>query len=316
MEPPRQPRDMQALLRFAIQGTASEDPTTTTAPMSEERRLWLEEALRGLSVDVVQEISKALCILNPERVQSPEEDPQEMEEALETITDFADSIDTSNDFHKIGGFVILQPCLNSPHQGIRWRCAQLIACITQNNPYCQSHAVKEEGLLPILLKMLENDSCPEARIKALYAVSCMTRECAEAQEALMSCDGFSSLLRALQSSVEKLRVKAAFMLTCLCNENPVYKDTLCDMGFVEQFVALLQRERDSTHEHLLAALFSLTDGHAAAIAECRRSEFHLRELLENRIESSAGQEEFEEEVEYCRQLLAILFKGDSFEDDR
>ena len=51
----------------------------------------------------------------------------------------------------------------------------------------------------------------------------MTRECAEAQEALMSCDGFSSLLRALQSSVEKLRVKAAFMLTCLCNENPVYK---------------------------------------------------------------------------------------------
>ena len=77
-----------------------------------------------------------------------------------------------SDFHKIGGFVILQPCLNSPHQGIRWRCAQLIACITQNNPYCQSHAVKEEGLLPILLKMLENDSCPEARIKALYAVSC------------------------------------------------------------------------------------------------------------------------------------------------
>ena len=43
-----------------------------------------------------RQISKALCILNPERVQSPEEDPQEMEEALETITDFADSIDTSN----------------------------------------------------------------------------------------------------------------------------------------------------------------------------------------------------------------------------
>lgn len=115
------------------------------------------------------------------------------------------------------------------------------------------------------------------------------------------------------------------------------------MGFVEQFVALLQRERDSTHEHLLAALFALTNDHAAAIVECRRSEFHLRELLENRIESSAGQEEFEvltfcyfykyvqhsnryetvimllkhqEEVEYCRQLLAIIFKGDSFEDDR
>ena len=70
-------------------------------------------------------------------------------------------------------------------------------------------------------------------------------------------------------------------------------DTLCDMGFVEQFVALLQRERDSTHEHLLAALFALTNGHSAAIAECRRPEFLLRELLENRIESFVGQEEFE-----------------------
>jgi len=64
MEPPRQPRDMQALLRFAIQGTASEDPTTATAPMSEERRLWLEEALRGLSVDVVQEVSIVNDIIN------------------------------------------------------------------------------------------------------------------------------------------------------------------------------------------------------------------------------------------------------------
>ena len=138
---------------------------------------------------------QALCVLNPDRVQSPEEDPQEMEEALETITDFADSIDTSNgtitfyihlshrlrnviitdlpftDFHKIGGFVILQPCLNSPHEGIRWRCCQLIACITQNNPYCQLQTLKE-GLVPILLKMLESDSCSEARIKALYAISC------------------------------------------------------------------------------------------------------------------------------------------------
>jgi hypothetical protein len=49
-----------------------------------------------LSVDVVAEISKSLNILNPDRVESPEEDPQEMEEALEMITDFADSMDTAN----------------------------------------------------------------------------------------------------------------------------------------------------------------------------------------------------------------------------
>lgn len=75
------------------------------------------------------------------------------------------------DFHKIGGFFILIPCLNSPHDGVRWRCCQLIATISQNNPYCQQQ-VLVEGVLPILLKILENDSCVEARIKALYALSC------------------------------------------------------------------------------------------------------------------------------------------------
>ena len=97
MEPPRQPRDMQGLLRFALDGTASEDRTTDTPlAMTEERRQWLEEALRGLSVDVVAEITRSLNILSPDRVLSPEEDPQEMEEALESITDFVDSIDTAN----------------------------------------------------------------------------------------------------------------------------------------------------------------------------------------------------------------------------
>ena len=41
------------------------------------------------------------------------------------------------DFHKIGGFFILIPCLNSPHDGVRWRTCQLIGTLTQNNPYCQ-----------------------------------------------------------------------------------------------------------------------------------------------------------------------------------
>lgn len=56
------------------------------------------------------------------------------------------------------------------------------------------------------------------------------------------------------------------------------------MGFVEQFVALLQRDHDSTHEHLLAALLALTQGHPPSIEECRRSEFLFREFLDNRIE--------------------------------
>lgn len=63
------------------------------------------------------------------------------------------------------------------------------------------------------------------------------------------------------------------------------------MGFVEQFVALLQREHDPTHEHLLAALLALSHGHQPSIEECRRSEFLLREFLDNRIEMIADRDE-------------------------
>jgi hypothetical protein len=63
------------------------------------------------------------------------------------------------------------------------------------------------------------------------------------------------------------------------------------MGFVEQFVALLQRDHDSTHEHLLAALLALTHSHPPSIEECRRSEFLFREFLDNRIELIGDRDE-------------------------
>lgn len=81
---------------------------------------------------------------------------------------------TSIDFHKIGGFYILGPCLNSPHSGLRWRCGELIATLTQNNPYCQI-AVLSENILPILLKVVEDDGSEKTRVKALYATSCEFR---------------------------------------------------------------------------------------------------------------------------------------------
>ena len=132
------------------------------------------------------QIFNALCKLNPDRVQNPEENPREMEHALERISFFSMGEITFfhpfislqmlllllpfTDLHRVGGFVILQPCLNSPHEGIRRGCCQLIASITEDNPYRQLQALKE-GLLPILLKMIESDSCSEARFEALGAIS-------------------------------------------------------------------------------------------------------------------------------------------------
>jgi len=62
--------------------------------------------------------------------------------------------------------------LSSRHAELRWRSAELIATLTQNNPYCQN-AVLEVKLLPLLVKLLDSALEDEqVRIKALYAVSC------------------------------------------------------------------------------------------------------------------------------------------------
>ena len=60
----------------------------------------------------------------------------------------------------------------------------------------------------------------------------LTWECAEAQDAFVHCDG---LLRVLQSSIDKLKIKASFLLACLCNENPTFK------GLFTRFLLLLLR---------------------------------------------------------------------------
>lgn len=124
-----------------------------------------------MTVNVIEELHKCVKTLQNVIDLRPDDDPSEYEAAIETMSDFCDNADIANDFYKIGGFSIFGPCLNSPHSGIRWRIANLIAELTQNNPFCQEK-VLEAGYMPILLNMVDSDPHHQARIKALYAVSC------------------------------------------------------------------------------------------------------------------------------------------------
>ena len=57
-EPPRQPRDMQGLLKFCMEATKAEDapdnPESALSTMDMERRQWLEHAFQSMSVDVIK----------------------------------------------------------------------------------------------------------------------------------------------------------------------------------------------------------------------------------------------------------------------
>lgn len=136
-----------------------------------QKKKFLDKALSSLTVNIIEELQKAVQVLSNVINLRADDDSSEYENALERVADFVDNMDIANDFYKIGGFSIFQSCLNSSHSNIRWRIADIIAELAQNNPFCQDKLL-EAGVFPVLLSMIDTDSSEQARIKALYALSC------------------------------------------------------------------------------------------------------------------------------------------------
>lgn len=109
---PRQPSNLQALLRFAMEGndilnftnianflkffilaTKAEDPTHPSEfhEMDPERRQFLEQALKSLTVDVIEQLNKAMEVLITGTAGE-----EEQVNALEVVTSFVADIDTAN----------------------------------------------------------------------------------------------------------------------------------------------------------------------------------------------------------------------------
>ncbi|XP_054002299.1 hsp70-binding protein 1 isoform X1 [Hylaeus anthracinus] len=321
---PRQPRNLQGLLRFAAETANSQvqGPTTNDTrfnPMDEERRQFLEEAFSSLCCNVVEELQKGIKILSNVIDLGPEDDTSQHETALERIADYVDNTDIANDFYKIGGFSIFGPCLNSPHSSIRWRAADVIAELAQNNPFCQDRFL-ETGLFPILLNMIDTDPAEAARIKALYAVSCIVRENHMSLKYMDINDGYSVLLRAMQSSVKKLQIKSAFLLCSLCNKENIddLKLTLVNMGLVEQATGLLAIGGllPEIRDQLLNILDGLTNNDfLPALKECRRPELYLKSTLERCIKD-LKEEENSDQVDVCCRLLNKVFSEQDANEER
>ncbi|KAK1127650.1 hypothetical protein K0M31_003148 [Melipona bicolor] len=318
---PRQPTNLQGLLRFAMEATNSQNVTSNTQfqPMDEERQEFLKQTLSSLSCNVIEELQRAIKLLSNVIDLRPDDDTSEHESALERIADFVDNIDIANDFYKIGGFTIFGPCLNSPHSSIRWRAADLIAELAQNNPFCQEKFL-ETGLFPTLLNMIDTDPAETVRIKALYAVSCIVREHPISLTYMDLNDGYSVLLRAMQSPIKKLQIKSAFLLSSLCNKENVnnLKLSLVNMGLIEQVTGLLAIGDllPEIRDQLLNILDGLTnDDFVPALKECRRSELGLESTLERYIEDLKQEENFDQ-IGVCYRVLKKVFPDQDTNQER
>ncbi|EEB15449.1 Hsp70-binding protein, putative [Pediculus humanus corporis] len=323
---PRPPRNLQDLLRYSTEAAnlpGHESNENCLQTLSEEDRKFLENALKSMTLDIVEELLKHIKILQSANLIEGSVDSTKFEDALDSILDYVDNIDVANDFHKIGGFCIFKPCLQSIHSSIRWRGAELIAQLCQNNPYCQNK-VLESKLVPTLLQMIDSDIDDLVRVKALYAISCLARGSEEGLKEFIITDGFSVLLRALQTDVQKLNIKSAFLLTSICQWKPHVKDDLVNMGYVEQLIsqiAVFLQKYEEGHppslEHLLNALLAIVEDNSMAQEISRTPELRFKSLLDFIIKNSENKEEFNEENEYASKLSSIIFgECENTDEDR
>ena len=316
----RPPRDMPDLLKICMETAGARDSTRDDQPrpLDDDRRQWLAEALQSVTTDVVKEMIKGIEIIKTglsERTEDgklSEETVERIESAIDILIDYTGSLDNARDFHTIGGFDVFAPLLESDSDVLKCRACELLAEIVQNETKSQSYAL-DNNLLDILVRLLDTDPSESVRVKSLYAISCLIRDNDSAQEVFESrLDGLSVLLRAIDSSNplskdNKLRIKASFLMTSLCRRKPSVCDSLYELGVLTQLLGLLQGQHDSTHEHLLAALYAIVSTHNRSRDDCRRPDRGLKQFLKKRIEDLSGKEESLEESEYCRRLLEELF---------
>jgi len=313
--PPRQPRDLEGLLKFCMQVTASEDaPAAAVQEMDPDRRRWLEEAIAGMTVDVVKQLAEAIKILGGPAAFDPEaseDDLEEIEMAFEAVDDWCGNLDMANNFHKIDGFHVLKKVLNeSPHAMARACAANAAAEMAQNNPYCQENFVSD-GFLPVLLNLMEKDGQELVKLKSLYAISSIVRDYPAGTKAFLDLSGADSLLRTLQStSNPRLRAKACFFVAVVASEDDQAKAVFCQMGFARQLVAMLQFEEWdlSLHEQAARGLHTLLVANPAVQRDLVDSaELSFRTLVDKKISELESKGEAQDERDFFLAIKNMCF---------
>ncbi|XP_066255825.1 hsp70-binding protein 1 isoform X1 [Euwallacea similis] len=305
---PRQPRSLHGLLQFAMEATRAEDAPHDSPfmPMDEERKKWLEDAIKFMTIDVIQLLQKQIEVLQKVDQIKKNDNISQYEEAVETILDHVDHIDIACDFHKIGGFTVLYPCLKSLHPKIRAAGCELLAVLCQHNPYCQQ-VVLDNEFIPKLLNMIEKDEDVHVAVKALYALSAIVRHSEEGFGQFIHYNGPVVLLQALDRGDDKLITKATFLLSSLCSSQPDFKSRLVFLEYIPVLIVLILKERQSSHEHVMSLLAGLVEDNATALGECRNPKYDLQQVLKNYAQNYGEKPECLAKVQHCRRILYLVF---------
>ncbi|XP_077298416.1 hsp70-binding protein 1 [Arctopsyche grandis] len=313
---PRQPIDLQGLLRFAVEAVKVDEEATNrpVGPLDEDRRKFLQDAINNLSVNITKELQDAINILSDrEKISSiaiGSEVPTEIEDTFDCIESHVSYIDTAIGFYKLGGFSIFPVCLSCEHPTVRSAACSLLAELCQSNTFCQTQ-VLECGYLQTLINMLNTEQDTQLLLNLLYGISCIIRHHDSCASTFLNDGGYSGLKNALEKTSPQLKAKAAFLTNCLYAEyNQRMSDKLVSSGVLKALIFALPKQRDNYSEQILAALHTIAnDSDSIVISELIRPEYALRENLVNYLQSeelASENTDYIEEKQYCETLLKIL----------
>lgn len=221
---------------------------------------------------------------------------------LANVEQYIDVVDYAKDFEKMGGFLVVPDLLDFPSPNVRIATCTLTAELVQNNAKCQKAALI---CLPKLVRLLDIESDDEVRLKALYAVSCLVRQNKEAYAEFEKLGGSPIIGKILlQSSVDRLRTKASFLVSTLCEQEESFRNILTSSKFVEEACRLLPQVSGQCREYVLSTLLLLsrTSPRVGAVLLEGSSDSTLRQF----VAEHTGVDQYREEVEYSKELLKII----------
>jgi len=174
--------------------------------------------------------------------------------ALEELDDRCLTSDNANDFMFVGGLEPLLISLLSNHDGIRWRAAQAISTIVQNNPKAQLK-VFEHRALDYLIPLI---ALPQHQQAAGGAASASSSSSSSAVAALdPHSDAWTVVVKALTAVSALIRSE----------DLPAIRGAFIQAGGLERLVALLNHE--GTIPRVQTKLFNLLKHILAWFPQCK-----------------------------------------------
>lgn len=260
------------------------------------------------------------------------------EGALEELDDRVVTSDNANDFIKVGGLEPLLLSLLSTADGVRWRAAQALSTIVQNNPKAQLQ-VYEHNAIQYLVPLLVAPPVPSSSsdeeayserwtvvVKALTALSALVRSDDQPviRGAFMTAGGFQKLSTLLHdpNTTTRVQTKIFTFLKHIFAWFPNTKAQALADGTIARLVQQIGQSGDINHrEACLRALVefakksgSVTD--QAAAKDLRAKSLGLKEILAARAKQlktiAAQSREDKDMVEEEVQLVHALTKACKF----